>query len=58
MKAGARRSLPAQRAGGQVDPERVGFDYAEGMSFEEIHAKAMAGGYAAEQAPVEIPEVS
>lgn len=43
---------------GQVEPERVGFDYAEGMSFEEIHAKAMAGGYAAEQAPVEIPEVS
>ena len=29
-----------------------------GSSFEEIHAKAMAGGYAPEQAPVEIPEVS
>ena len=29
-----------------------------GMSFAEIHAKAMAGGYAPEQAPVEIPEMS
>ena len=27
------------------------------MSFAEIHAKAMAGGYAPEQAPVEIPEI-
>jgi len=27
-------------------------------SSKEIHAKAMAGGYAPEQAPVEIPEVS
>jgi catechol-2,3-dioxygenase len=41
-----------------VDPERVAVDYADGRSFEEIHAKAMAGGYAPEQAPVEIPEVS
>lgn len=56
MEAGARGPLPAQRAAGRS--ERVGFDYAEGMSFEETYAKAMAGGYAAEQAPVEIPEVS
>ena len=41
-----------------VDPERVAADHADGMSFEEIHAKAMAGGYAPEQAPVEIPEMS
>ena len=41
-----------------VDPEQVAADRADGMSFEEIHAKAMAGGYAPEQAPVEIPETS
>jgi catechol-2,3-dioxygenase len=41
-----------------VDPERVAADRAEGISFDEIHAKAMAGGYAPEQAPVEIPEPS
>ena len=41
-----------------VDPDRVAADHAEGLSFEEIHAKAMAGGYAPEQAPVEIPEAS
>ena len=41
-----------------VDPERVAADHAEGMAFDEIHAKAMAGGYAPEQAPVEIPESS
>jgi catechol 2,3-dioxygenase len=41
-----------------VDPDRVAADCADGMSFEEIHAKAMAGGYAPEQAPVEIPETS
>src|SRR5581483_6784434 len=31
-----------------VDPERVAADYADGVSFEEIHAKAMGGGYAPE----------
>ena len=41
-----------------VDPARIAADHAEGMSFAEIHAKAMAGGYAPEQAPVEIPEMS
>ena len=41
-----------------VDPERVTADHTAGMSFEQIHAKAMAGGYAPEQAPIEIPGVS
>jgi catechol 2,3-dioxygenase len=41
-----------------VDPQLVAADHADGMSFAAIHAKAMAGGYAPEQAPVEIPEVS
>ena len=41
-----------------VDPERVAADHADGLSFQEIHAKALAGGYAPQQAPVEIPEVS
>jgi hypothetical protein len=36
----------------------VAADRAEGMPFEEIHAKAMGGGCAPEQAPVEIPETS
>lgn len=41
-----------------VDPDRVAADYAGGVTFEEIHAKAMAGEYAPDQAPVEIPEAS
>lgn len=41
-----------------VDPERVASDHAEGMSFEAIHSKAMTGGYAPQQPPVEIPGVS
>ena len=41
-----------------VDPERVASDHADGMNFEEIHAKAMGGGYMPAQPPVEIPEVS
>jgi catechol 2,3-dioxygenase len=40
-----------------VDPERIAADSAGGLGFAEIHAKAMAGGYAPEQSPVEIPEV-
>ena len=40
-----------------VDPERVAADHASGISFQEIHAKATAGGYAPAQAPVEIPEM-
>jgi hypothetical protein len=41
-----------------VDPEQVAADHLDGMSFAGIHAKALAGGYTPEQAPVEIPEVS
>ena len=41
-----------------ADPDRIAADHAEGMTFEQIHAKAMAGGYAPAQAPVEIPEMS
>ena len=41
-----------------VDPEQIAADRAAGLSFEEIHTKATAGGYAPEQVPVEIPEVS
>ncbi len=38
-----------------VDPERIATDHAAGVGFVEIHAKGMSGGYAPEQAPVEIP---
>lgn len=38
-----------------VDPEQVAADYAGGLDFEAIHAKAMAGGYAPAQAPIEVP---
>ena len=41
-----------------VDPERVAADRAEGLSFDNIHAKAMAGGYAPDTAPIELPEAS
>jgi catechol 2,3-dioxygenase len=41
-----------------VDPERIAADHADGVAFADIHAKAMAGGYAPELAPVEIPEMS
>ena len=41
-----------------VDPEKVAADRAEEIDFERIHEKAMAGGYAPETAPVEIPEAS
>jgi catechol 2,3-dioxygenase len=39
-----------------VDPDRVASAFAEGASFDEIHAKAMAGDLAPELAPVELPE--
>jgi catechol-2,3-dioxygenase len=41
-----------------VDPAKVASDHAAGVGFEEIHAKAMTGGYAPDDAPVEIPESS
>lgn len=48
----------ANPIGQLVDPEHVAADHAEGLGFAEIHAKAMAGAYAPEQAPVALPEVS
>jgi catechol-2,3-dioxygenase len=39
-----------------VNPELVAADRAAGKTFEEIHAKASAGGYAPGEAPVAIPE--
>ena len=41
-----------------VDPEKVAADRAAGVDFEAIHEKAMAGGYAPETAPIELPEAS
>lgn len=41
-----------------VDPDSVAADRAEGLSFEDIHTKAMAGGYAPDTAPIELPEAS
>jgi catechol-2,3-dioxygenase len=48
-------AFKANSIGQFVDPARVAEDSAAGLSFQEIHEKAMAGGYAPEQAPVEIP---
>jgi catechol 2,3-dioxygenase len=36
-----------------VDPDSVAADRSRGLDFEAIHEKAMAGGYAPEQAPIE-----
>jgi catechol-2,3-dioxygenase len=55
------RSAPEFQAnpiGKFVEPELIAADHADGMSFDEIHAKAMSGGYMAEHPPVEVPEVS
>ena len=41
-----------------VDPERVASEHAADVEFDQIHAKAMAGGYAPDQDPVEIPDAS
>jgi hypothetical protein len=38
-----------------VDPGAVAADRAAGVEFEQIHEKAIAGGYAPEAAPVELP---
>jgi catechol-2,3-dioxygenase len=40
-----------------VDPERVADAAAAGASFEEIHARAMAGEFAPETPPLEVPKV-
>jgi len=39
-----------------VDPEKVAADRSSGVSFEEIHTKAMEGSYAPETAPVDLPQ--
>jgi catechol-2,3-dioxygenase len=55
------RSSPdfaANPIGHFVDPALIAADHAAGTSFDQIHAKAIAGSYAPEQVPVEIPEVS
>ena len=41
-----------------VDPAAIAADRAAGVSFEAIHAKAIGGGYAPQQAPVAVPEPS
>lgn len=41
-----------------VEPDDVAADHAAGATFEEIHAKAMKGGYTPSQAPVAVPEPS
>jgi catechol-2,3-dioxygenase len=41
-----------------VDPDLVAADHAGGASFDEIHAKAMAGGYAPEQTPAPVGQAS
>ena len=41
-----------------VDPDLVAADRADGVEFDEIHAKAMAGGYAPETAPIDLPEAA
>jgi 2-polyprenyl-6-methoxyphenol hydroxylase-like FAD-dependent oxidoreductase/catechol 2,3-dioxygenase-like lactoylglutathione lyase family enzyme len=51
-------AFKANPIGQFVDPERIAADHADGVAFADIHAKAMAGGYAPERAPVEIPEMS
>ena len=48
----------ANSIGQFLDPEQVIADHQARMSHAEIHAKAMAGGYVPERAPVEIPEMS
>ena len=42
----------ANPIGAFVDPDRIAADAAEGIAFDEIHAKAMVGGYAPDEAPV------
>jgi catechol 2,3-dioxygenase len=41
-----------------VDPAAIAADHAAGMAFDEIHAKAMRGGYAPQQQSVAVPEPS
>ena len=52
------QEFKANPIGHLVDPDRIAADHADGLSFEEIHAKAIAGGYTPEQPTVEVPEMS
>ena len=56
VDARPRTSSRRTRSASSSTRTRVAADHADGVPFDEIHAKAMAGGYAPEQAPVEIPE--
>ena len=40
-----------------VDPDRVAAAYAAGASFDEIHARAMAGEFSPETPPLQVPQV-
>jgi catechol 2,3-dioxygenase len=40
-----------------VDPDRVAAAFAEGASFDDIHARAIAGGFEPAVPPVAIPQV-
>ena len=40
-----------------VDPDRVAEAYADGASFTEIHARAIAGEFAPETPPLQVPQV-
>jgi catechol-2,3-dioxygenase len=40
-----------------VDPDRVAEAAASGASFQEIHTRAMAGGFAPDASPLEVPQV-
>jgi catechol 2,3-dioxygenase len=41
-----------------VDPEKVAADRAGGIEFAEIHERAMAGAYAPDAPPIDLPEAS
>jgi hypothetical protein len=40
-----------------VDPDRVAAAYADGASFADIHARAMAGEFAPDTPPIDVPQV-
>jgi catechol-2,3-dioxygenase len=52
---GTSQEFQANPIGQFVDPEQVLEDHVAGISFADIHANAMSGGYAPAQAPMEIP---
>jgi catechol-2,3-dioxygenase len=52
------QEFEANPIGELVDPDQIAADHADGVSFERIHAKAVAGGYAPAQAPIQIPGAS